>query len=108
RVAKRIEEAPLLLVVGRGRPARGFKKTHQFRTAQRLSAHRSRRPTLPKKRLDRMVWLAEFGDLRRRSHHAGGIGPCHSAGRNTMQPKRLAPPNPQCHACKIEETTNGC
>ena len=58
RIAAGVEEPPFLLVVRRGRPAGRLEERAHFRVAQRLAAHRPRRPAGDKQFFDRMVGFA--------------------------------------------------
>src|SRR5690606_6650961 len=56
-LAAGVEEAPLLLVEGRRRPACGLEKLLELARRERLARHRSRRPAAEEDRLDRVIGL---------------------------------------------------
>ncbi len=62
------QEAPLLLVAGRGGPAGGLEQSHQFGIGDRLAAHRPWRPALQEEGLDRVVRLADRQGIGMLSH----------------------------------------
>src|SRR2546423_1453078 len=63
RVAARVEDAPRLVVVGRGGPARRLEQRHQLLFPYALARHRARRPAVYKNlvnRITRVPLLAPF------------------------------------------------